>query len=245
MTHTDDDIGLVLLHGAGLGAFIWNDAVSRMRQPALAVDFPNRGQGDRANRNLALRDYAEAVVEQVERWGRGRVALVAHSIGGCVALEVADRLGDRVVGLVGVGAAFPRSGETYASCLPFPQKLVMPLLLRAFGTRPPAKAIERGLCSDLTPEQTREVVERFTPESRSLYTDDVEYRSLPAARWYVKLTEDREFPSSMQHAMAGNLEATRVVEMDSGHLPMMSRPADVARIVGDMVDHIAGRHPGP
>lgn len=232
------DVGLVLIHGAGLGGFIWDGVVSRVRRPVLPVEFPNRGEGDRANRDLTLHDYTDAVAERVEGWDNGRVVLVAHSIGGCVALEVADRLGDRVAGILGVGAAFPKSGESFISCLSFPRKLIMPLILRAFGTRPPAKAIEQGLCADLPPDPSREVVERFTPESRSLYTGKVRYRSLPVERWYVKLTRDRDFPPPVQDAMIENLEARRVVNLDSGHLPMMSRPDEVAGSVSDLADHL-------
>ena len=230
------DTGLVLIHGAGLGGFIWDDVVSRVQRPALAVELPNRGKGDRANRGLTLGDYADAVVRQVERWECGRMVLVAHSIGGCVALEVAERLGEPVVGVVGVGASFPKSGESFVSSLPFPQKLVLPVLLRVLGTKPPAKAIERGLCADLSPGSCSEVVDRFTPESRSLYTDRVRYGSLPAERWYVRLTRDRDFPLAVQGAMIENVDATKVVDIESGHLPMISRPDEVARILDGVVD---------
>lgn len=234
----EQEAGLVLLHGAGLAAFVWDDVVSRLRPRTLPVEFPNRGKGKRANRGLALRDYTTSAAEQVEGWDQGPVVLVAHSIGGCVALELAERLGDRVVAMVGIGAAFPRDGGSFIDCLPFPRKLFMPLLLRLFGTRPPDRAIEQGLCADLPPELSRVVVERFTPESRSLYTDNVRYDSLPPERWYVKLTADRDFPPSAQDAMIDNLEATRVIEVDSAHLPMLSRADVVAGILTDLVDDL-------
>ncbi|HSH44960.1 MAG TPA: alpha/beta hydrolase [Longimicrobiales bacterium] len=231
------EVEMVLIHGAGLDTYIWDGVASRLRRPTRPVSFPNRGRGDGANRGLTLRDYTTAVRAQVEE-AEGPMVLVAHSIGGCVALELADRLGDRVVGIIGVSAAFPERGQSFISSLPVPQRWVLPLLMRVFGTRPPAKAIQQSLCADLPPERSREVVDRFTPEARALYKAKVEYESLPAPRWYVKLTRDRDFPPYVQDAMAANLQATEVIEMDTAHLPMMSHPEELTGILEDFARHV-------
>jgi pimeloyl-ACP methyl ester carboxylesterase len=147
--------GIALIHGAGLGSFIWNGMVDKLNLPAIALDFPNRNKGDEINKQLRLNDYSNKIIHTLDRWDTEKLIIVAHSIGGCVGLKVAEHFGSRVIGFVGVGAAIPLNGNSFVSCLPFPQNLVMPLVLKLAGTKAPEKAIENGLCSDLSDEQKK------------------------------------------------------------------------------------------
>ena len=42
-TEKNSDIGFVFFHGAGLGSWIWEDVISRLDYPCLALDYPGRG----------------------------------------------------------------------------------------------------------------------------------------------------------------------------------------------------------
>jgi hypothetical protein len=44
----NDKIGIVLIHGAGLGSFIWDDFKSLIKNPVLTIEFPNREVSDKA-----------------------------------------------------------------------------------------------------------------------------------------------------------------------------------------------------
>lgn len=48
-------IGTVLIHGAGLNSTIWNEIVSGIDGPVLAVDLPNRNGSDTINSLLTLK----------------------------------------------------------------------------------------------------------------------------------------------------------------------------------------------
>lgn len=158
---------IIFIHGAGLGGWIWDDVIRRMDQPALPVDLPNRGNGH-ANKDLKMSDYFQAVVSQIDNWDKDRFVLVCHSLGGALGLRIASHYGQRVAAFVGFGAAIPVNGGSFASALPFPQKFILPLIMRMAGTRPPDAAMRKGLCNDLTEEKTGEVIRRFTPESRKV-----------------------------------------------------------------------------
>jgi hypothetical protein len=41
--------GIVLIHGAGLGSFIWDELMPLKKSPVLTIEFPNREIGDKAN----------------------------------------------------------------------------------------------------------------------------------------------------------------------------------------------------
>lgn len=227
-----DVIGLGFVHGAGLGGWIWADLAAALDVPHVSTDLPAR-EGEPAERmNLRLDDYADTVLAQLDGLQAERVVLVAHSLGGVVGLQVAHRLGDRLAGFVGVSAAIPKDGGSLVSALPMPKRLVVGALMRVLGTKAPESAIRRGLCNDLSSEQADEVVRRFAPESRAVYFSRTDAAVPEVPRLYVRLTDDKEFDGRMQDTMAANLRAD-VRELDSGHLPMLSKPKELARILNE------------
>jgi pimeloyl-ACP methyl ester carboxylesterase len=145
----NDKIGIVLIHGAGLGSFIWDGLKPLIENPVLTIEFPNRGVGDKANINLTFDDYKKPAIEQIEKWGIDNFVIVTHSIGGCVGLSLIDYFPKKVVGFVGISSAIPTNGNSFISCLPFPQSLLMLLILNLLGTKPPQKVVEQTLCNDL------------------------------------------------------------------------------------------------
>lgn len=234
----NDKIGIVLIHGAGLGSFIWDDLKPLIKNPVLTIEFPNREVGDKANNNLTFDDYKKFAIEQIEKWGIDNFVIVTHSIGGCIGLSLTDYFAKKVVGFVGISSAIPTSGNSFISCLPFPQSLLMPLILNLFGTKPPQKAIEQTLCNDLTSEQTSEIIKRFTPEAKLLYTTKINYKNLDLKKLYIKLTNDKGFPVQLQDKMIKNLTTQKVVTLDSGHLPMISKPKELSDILNNFIKEI-------
>lgn len=227
----NEHVGFALIHGAGLGGWIWREVTPRLEHPALAVDLPGRSGSTAGGKNRTLDAYAASVEREIHERPVRRVVLVAHSIAGVVALEVAGRLGDRLVGLVAVGAAIPEGGGSFLSVLPMPQRIIMAGVLRLLGTRPPESAIRRSLCGDLAPGISDEVVRRFSPESRSLYFSRTDAAVPDVPAFYVRLTADKEFGVPLQDRMAANLRANRVTDIACGHMPMLSEPGALARIL--------------
>ncbi|MBB3129671.1 pimeloyl-ACP methyl ester carboxylesterase [Paenibacillus rhizosphaerae] len=224
-------IGYVFIPGAGLDARIWDRMARELPAPWLAVDYPGRGTDNGGTGKLSLKDYCAHVKEQIRSWDVEKFILVTHSLGGVPGLNIAAEMGDRVAGFAAVGAVIPAGGGSFASAFPSGQRLLLPLMMRLFGTKPPEQAIRRGLCSDLTDEQADEIVRRFTPESIRVYTDRVEAASrLQIPSLYIKLGQDQELKPGMQDQMAGNLGA-RVERLESGHLPMLSHPNELRQLL--------------
>jgi pimeloyl-ACP methyl ester carboxylesterase len=236
----DHEIGLVFVHGAGLGGWIWEPIAGGLAFPHLFTDFPGRDGAEGSTEGLTLDDYVRHVREGVDQFPSDRLAIVAHSLGGVVALKLAEGLSGRLAGFVGVGAAIPRNGGSFAASLPLAKRALTTALMRVAGTKPPESAIRRGLCSDLGAQEADEVVRRFVPESRAVYLERTEVPVPRVPRMYVLLTEDREFGVKLQRAMARNLGAGGVREVASGHLPMLSRPDELARVVNEFAAGLAG-----
>lgn len=221
------DIGVVLIHGAGLRSWIWDDV--KLDLPTLAIDLPHRGEPKETRANLSLDDYAFDVLDKIRAWHTGKVLIVAHSLGGVIGLEAAYKLGDQLAGFVGVCAAIPETSKSFVSTLPIPQKFIMPLMLRLAGTQPPASAITAGLCNDVDPELTQKIIADFSAESRAVFTEPVGYSQLTVPTMYIRTTNDKEYPAALQTAMARRLPNVEIHDIASGHLPMLSQPAQLSK----------------
>jgi len=234
----NDNFGIIFIHGAGLGSFIWNVMKLLINYPVLAIDFPNREVIEKINYNLTFDDYTKSAVEQIEKFNKDKIIIVTHSIGGCLDLKLTDYFKDKITGFVGIGSIFPSNGKSFVSCFPFPQNYLMPLILRILGTKPPKKSIEQELCNDLTPEQTSEIVKRFTPEAKRLYTTNVHHKNIASKTLYIKLNNDKSLSLQLQEKMAKEMNIYNIATLDSGHLPMISRPKELADILNDFVKNV-------
>jgi pimeloyl-ACP methyl ester carboxylesterase len=102
---------MVLFHGYADSADTWRqtlDALARRGQRAIAVDFPGFGAADRLRSGPILPqldEFAAAATRYAAGRPRRRVIAVGNSLGGCVALRLAEDYSDRLAGVVGVAPA--------------------------------------------------------------------------------------------------------------------------------------------
>lgn len=230
-----EKIGVIFVHGAGLNSGIWNKVALRLDHPSLLIDFPFRGSYSESDKGLSLADYVTCIKKQVEAWEVRRFVVVAHSLGGVVALRIASDLSCRLAGFVAVGAAIPKNGGSFLSTLPFLKRILMGAILRKIGTEPPESVIRAGLCNDLTSEQSEGIVREFIPESIRVYTDRTGVSVPNVPKLYVKLTRDKEFSSSLQNRMIANFSPQEVRTMESGHLPMISDPNGLRNVLQEFM----------
>lgn len=228
------NVGIVFVHGAGLGGWIWKDVVKNIQIPYVCADFPARTEPQELRKDIDFDTYVQSVLDQANAMEVEKIVVVGHSLGGVVAVKVADILGDRLAGFIGVGAAIPKNGGSFLSTLGFPKTIIMGAIMRMAGTKPPVSAIRQGLCNDLSDEQAQEVVDRFAPESLALYTTKTHATVQAVPKQYVLLGQDKEFGLAMQKRMAANLGGSSVT-LETGHMPMIAKPAELAKIINDFI----------
>jgi len=114
----------VLIHGAGLGNYIWDDLQPQINWSSLLVEYPNRNADDNANSKLSFNGYTAKVISDIENFGKQNLIIVTHSIGGIIGLEVAAHFKNRIIGFVGISSAILKSGNSFISCLPFRKNLL-------------------------------------------------------------------------------------------------------------------------
>ena len=238
--HDRGDVGFVLIHGSELGAWLWDRVVPLLRRPALAVDLPGRRSRPADRRSLSLDDAVGSVVKDVEAWGVDRVILVAHSFSGILLPTLARKLGDRVAAVVLVGADVPEEGRGWVDLRPPAQRIFLRLLyrLRPSGALSPRGSNRKTLANDLDEQTTAMFLDRRVPEAPRFLLDPVSPATIPAAipRHYLRLLQDRSLSEAARERMIGRLPGAQVHDLGSGHLPMLSRPDELAAILDEIAE---------
>ena len=106
-----DGLPTLMFHGYADSADTWRqslDGLARKGRRAVAVDLPGFGTADRLSRDPILPQldrFAHAAARYAAGSERQPVLAVGNSLGGCVALRLAERRGDELAGVVGVAPA--------------------------------------------------------------------------------------------------------------------------------------------
>lgn len=214
---------ILLLHGAGLGGWIWERVLPHLLLPARSLDLPGRGDG------TALGDVTiEQGIELVTKNLGDDSVIVGHSFTAMIALAAATRKRAQVIA---VGGMVPEPGKSFLSILPFPQRVVLGIMLRRArnGIALPAGLVRKEYCNDLDRATTELVLRKVTREAPRLYLDPVDWS--PQAPAYVKLLRDESVKVEQQDRMIGRMHATRVETITSGHLPMLAQPQETAAVL--------------
>lgn len=223
---TDEQI--VLLGGLWLDASVWDGVVADLterKRRVVAVTLPGQGDG---NTSATLDDQVRAALAAVDA-DPGRSVVVGHSAASGLAWLVADARPTQVRTVVMIGGFPPADGDAYAP--PFPiENGVMPF--------PGWEPFDGPDAVDLDDRARRNLADAAVPVPGAVAT---------AA---VRLTDERRYdvpvvlvcpefsPAQVREWMdAGDLpELTRVkhldlVDIDSGHWPMLTRPAELADVL--------------
>lgn len=99
---------LVFIHCWTCNRSVWNkqfDYFSK-RYRVVRLDLAGHGESAAVRKTYSIAAFADDVIAVVDTLNLQSMILVGHSLGGPVALEVEKRLGDRVLGIVGVDAFY-------------------------------------------------------------------------------------------------------------------------------------------
>ncbi|MFI1168775.1 alpha/beta fold hydrolase [Streptomyces sp. NPDC020801] len=224
MTH------FVLVAGAWLGAWAWDEVAPGLREAGHEVHaLTLSGLAEKKDVPAGQQTHVQDIVDQVEHLGLRDVVLVGHSYSGIPVGQAAQRIGDRLRRVVFVDSNVPADGESFLAG--FPSDHVRQALDAHDGVWPPVPpAAYAG--QELTDEQIARIVTEGTPHPGATLTEPAVLKSplgdLPAT--YIKCVLDGREPMP---SVAELLKSERweLVEMDTGHWPMFSRPGELARVL--------------
>ncbi|GHE47188.1 alpha/beta hydrolase [Streptomyces vinaceus] len=217
----------VLVAGAWLGSWAWEAVAAPLRAAGHEVHpLTLSGLAERSGEPAGQQTHVRDVVDEVERLDLRDVVLVGHSYSGIPVGQAAERIGDRLRRVVFVDANVPVDGRSFSDGWPVADEIAA-----HDGFWPPLTA---GDCAGqgLDEEQISRIVRGATPHPGATLTEPAELKGplseLPAL--YVKCLLDGEDPGP---AVTALLEGERwtLVRVDTGHWPMFSQPAELARIL--------------
>ena len=173
----------------------------------------------------------------------GPVILVGHSWGGMVISEAGKD--PRVVGLVYIAAIVPEDGQTANDVLkPYPPT-------PGLGHMKPDSAgylsltrqgIEEDFVPDLPPAERALVFATQGPWNSAALAEQVMSPAwMTKPSWFIAV-DDRILPADYELAMAKRMKAKTTV-LASGHVPMLSRPREVAAVIIDAATSVNAGNP--
>ena len=225
-------MNIVLVHGSYSGAWVWEqvrpdleERGNRVTAIDLPVSDPNAGAGA----------YARTIIEAVD-WTEPPV-LVGHSMSGLVVPVVAAaRPVRRLVFIAaflarpGVSATEQRQSEPIDPVTP-PATHEWTDLGNGVWSVGPDTATEL-FWHDATPRVAAWAVARLRPQSYRVITETsplVAWPDVPSA--YIACRDDHAMNPAWQRRAASERLGVEAVEIDGGHTPMLSRPAELAQLI--------------
>ncbi|MFL9684391.1 alpha/beta fold hydrolase [Streptomyces sp. KL110A] len=229
-------VNYVLVAGARLGSWAWDEVVPYLGAAGHGVyPLTLSGLAEKQGVPAGQQTHVQDIVDEVERQDLREVVLVGHSYSGIPVGQAAERLGDRLAGVVFVDSSVPADGEAFVSSWPDGGVTLRASLAENGGFWPVAPAThfeDHGL----TDEQIARIVRGSTPHPGATLTEPAVLERpldhLPAT--YVKCTLGDPEPSEGVAKLLGG-ENWRLIEMDTGHWPMFSQPRELAQILLDTV----------
>ena len=229
----------VLVHGGGFSGTCWAEVRPLLDGPTYAVDLPGRGRtpGDLAS--LTFADFAASVAGEILENDLSDVTLVGHSMAGLTLPGVAEMVPTRLRRLVFVSCAVPAQGtpllEVLGDFSPTAKEaaeLVGDDVIDSGGILHPDLA-RAMFCNDMDEDQVASTLRRLCPESVGVLSGPSDLTGLrqPIPRTYIRLLHDASISLEIQNQMIRNLGQAEVIDLDAGHMAMISRPKDLANII--------------
>jgi pimeloyl-ACP methyl ester carboxylesterase len=219
---------IVLLGGLWLNGSVWTGVVSELADSgrrAVPVTLPGQGDG---NRSATLDDQVAAVLAAVDAAPGGSV-VVGHSAACSLAWLAADARPDRVAKVVLIGGFPTEDGRAYAEffdigdgVMPFP------------GWAP----FEGADAADLDDRARADFAAAAIPVPEGVARGVVRLRDerrfdVPVVLVCPEFTaaEAREWIAAGELPELGAAKHVELVDINSGHWPMITQPAELARIL--------------
>lgn len=236
----------VLVHGAWLGGWCWQRVALALQQQGHRVHAVTlTGLGERAHLlspAINLDTHIDDVISAIEVEELSEVILAVHSYAGMIGTAVADRLGKHLKHLVYVDAVVPQPGESWSStqsAATQQERLTAAQATTRFSFPPPDPAVFGLKDGDLAWVKRRQTPHPGNTYQAPLAFDVQRVASVP--RTYVSCTEPALATIEPSRLRVQDPQfwggawgpKARMVELKTGHDPMVTEAAALTKILLD------------
>jgi pimeloyl-ACP methyl ester carboxylesterase len=229
----------VLIHGAFSGGWVWGPLAEQLEARGHTVeapDLPGGGQDRTPIHEITLDAYAMRICEVIGSRPEPAV-LAGHSMGGMAITQAAPRCADRIASMVYVAAFLPQDGQSLLALTELPEgegdQVQANLVVE--GDPPvatmPAEASRAATYAECSDEMAAWAIASRTPQPVFPFTEPVALGGFDFAgiqRAYVYCAKDRAIPPPLQRRMLTAAGCSPVIELDTDHVPQLSRTAELA-----------------
>jgi pimeloyl-ACP methyl ester carboxylesterase len=221
----------VLLHGAYQGGWIWNRVTPHLRAAGHTVFAPSLdGCGERRGTlraGIDTESQAAEIADMLFYEDLRDIVLVGTSCGGMVACRVAEVARDRIGRIVLADALALFNGEAVSDHVKRPTAVTTDL-----STGPSPEDARNRMFASLSGETLEWAMARYTPHPVAAMAQPVKLEKFWDQSWRASVIWCKQSvnpPVAHQRRAADRLKA-RWFELDTGHYPMLSEPAALARL---------------
>lgn len=210
---------IVLIPGAGSNGWYWHLVEADLRRlghDTVAVDLPCDEE------SAGLSAYTDAVVAAIgDRAGRGRLVVVAQSLGGFTVPLVCERV--PVDLLVLVAAMIPAPGETGIDWWTTTGRE------EAVRGNPYGDDLEAHFVHDVPADLAAEALRQGRNQASTPMREPWPFAAWPdVPTRFLLCRRDRFFPADWLRGVVADRLGLVADEIDSGHLPALARPHELA-----------------
>jgi len=223
---------IILVHGAWADGSSWSAVIERLQRDGFNVTAPQFALTKLSDDVARLR---EVLVRQ-----NGPTVVAGHSYGGQI-MTALGKDAPNVAGLVYVAAFGLDQGESLGALLaqgpPSPAIARLDIDKQGYAWLPEGDFVSH-FAGDVDPVKAKVMFAVQQPLAASTFADvlgEAAWKSFPS--WYLVAQSDQAIPPDAQRLFAKRMGAT-VVEINSNHLPMVSHPDEVAKLIESAAEQI-------
>jgi pimeloyl-ACP methyl ester carboxylesterase len=225
----------ILIHGGYHGGWCWEYLTPLLEAAGhrtLAPNLPGMAGEPTPFEQVTLKLTADAVADLV-RAQKGPVILAGHSLGGVTISEVAERIPEKIAGLIYLTAILLPNGVSVADRIP---QLTAPMEVipspDGFSVNPNPKEAKSSFYNTTDAARAEQAIARLTPQPMTLINERLKLsdsRFGRVRRAFIECIRDKALPLASQRLMQKELPCDPVVTLDTDHSPFLCAPDQLAQ----------------
>jgi len=232
---------VILIHGAGGNHLFWSVELRRLpNKKVYAIDLPGHGKSS-GQAIQSIDDFAEHIRKWIDALGIFRAIFIGHSMGSAIALDLALKYPENVLGLglIGAGAKLSVSPDIIEQ-LSTPstyQSAVHKIITWSFSANTQQRLV------DIATKRMGEIrpsvlLSDFLACNKFDEMEHIEKISQPTL--ILCGAEDQMTPLRYSHFLADRIPNSRLAIIpEAGHMVMLEQPGMVAEKITDFLQEIS------